>query len=151
MKREYPPASIVVGVDGSKAAVDAAVWAVDEAVDRGIPLRLVHVITRHPDAKLHSHGLDRDYLRAEGVTHQAWAAVEATGKPVKLEMAILRGKPASMLAKASRSAAMVCVGSTGSSGSEELGSTASALSRSAHCPVAVIRQHAGQAQRVGQA
>ncbi len=36
--------TVVVGVDGSKAAINAAQWAVDEAVHRDIPLRLVHVI-----------------------------------------------------------------------------------------------------------
>ena len=84
MKRAFPPASIVVGVDGSKASVEAAVWAVDEAVDRDIPLRLVNVMTRHSEVKQHSRGLDRDYAHAERITHQAWSAVEATGKPVKL-------------------------------------------------------------------
>ena len=34
---------VVVGIDGSQAAIDAATWAVDEAVSRGVPLRLVHV------------------------------------------------------------------------------------------------------------
>jgi nucleotide-binding universal stress UspA family protein len=36
--------TVVVGVDGSKAAIDAARWAVHEAVRRDIPLRLVYVI-----------------------------------------------------------------------------------------------------------
>ena len=36
--------SVVVGIDGSRAAVDAALWAVDEAVSRDIPLRLVYAI-----------------------------------------------------------------------------------------------------------
>ena len=35
---------VVVGVDGSQAALDAALWAADEAVDRSAPLRLVHAI-----------------------------------------------------------------------------------------------------------
>ena len=35
--------SVVVGIDGSQAALDAATWAVDEAVSLGVPLRLVHV------------------------------------------------------------------------------------------------------------
>lgn len=34
---------IVVGIDGSTAALKAAEWAVDEAVSRDIPLRLIHV------------------------------------------------------------------------------------------------------------
>src|ERR1700682_2721067 len=32
-----------VGIDGSRAALDAATWAVTEAVSLGVPLRLVHV------------------------------------------------------------------------------------------------------------
>ena len=35
--------SVVVGIDGSQAALDAATWAVAEAVSLGVPLRLVHV------------------------------------------------------------------------------------------------------------
>ena len=137
-----PPASIVVGVDGSKAAVRAAIWAVDEAVSRDIPLRLVHVLAPDANARNHPGRLDREYARAEHVAHGAWKAVEATGKPVKIEMEILRGEPVPMLVRASVSAAMICVGWTGRSRSAELGSTASALSRSAHCPVVVVRSRA---------
>ena len=36
--------SVVVGVNGSRAAVNAAVWAIDEALSRQLPLRLVYVI-----------------------------------------------------------------------------------------------------------
>jgi nucleotide-binding universal stress UspA family protein len=35
---------VVVGIDGSQAAIDAATWAVDEARSLNVPLRLVHVI-----------------------------------------------------------------------------------------------------------
>ena len=35
------PACVVVGVDGSRNAVTAALWAVDEALQRDVPLRLV--------------------------------------------------------------------------------------------------------------
>jgi nucleotide-binding universal stress UspA family protein len=144
MNRAFSPASIIVGIDGSKAADHAAVWAIDEAVSRDIPLRLVHVIDDHADAKLHSHDLDADYAEAEHITNRTWSAVEATGMPVKLEMEILRGAPAPMLVQASRSAAMVCVGWRSHNGSSRrnLGSTAAELSRSAHCPVAVIQLHA---------
>jgi nucleotide-binding universal stress UspA family protein len=38
--------SVVVGIDGSQAAVNAAKTAVDEAISRQIPLRLVHVVGR---------------------------------------------------------------------------------------------------------
>jgi nucleotide-binding universal stress UspA family protein len=39
MNRSFPPTSIVVGVDDSKASVRAAIWAIDEAISRDIPLR----------------------------------------------------------------------------------------------------------------
>jgi nucleotide-binding universal stress UspA family protein len=38
--------SVVVGIDGSQAAVNAAKWAVEEAISRQIPLRLVRVVGR---------------------------------------------------------------------------------------------------------
>jgi nucleotide-binding universal stress UspA family protein len=36
--------AVVVGIDGSRNALTAALWAVDEAVERDIPLRLVYAI-----------------------------------------------------------------------------------------------------------
>ena len=44
MREKPAPPSIVVGVDGSKAAIHAALWAVDEALSRDIPLRLLHAV-----------------------------------------------------------------------------------------------------------
>jgi len=38
--------SVVVGVDGLKAALNVAKWAVDEAVSRQLPVRLVYVAAR---------------------------------------------------------------------------------------------------------
>ena len=38
------PPSVVVGIDGSRSALDAALWAADEAVSRDIQLRLVYAI-----------------------------------------------------------------------------------------------------------
>lgn len=44
MSDPRPARAVVVGIDGSRAATHAALWAVDEAVNRDIPLRLVYVI-----------------------------------------------------------------------------------------------------------
>ncbi|AFE16903.1 hypothetical protein MRGA327_12485 [Mycobacterium tuberculosis RGTB327] len=44
MNQSHKPPSIVVGIDGSKPAVQAALWAVDEAASRDIPLRLLYAI-----------------------------------------------------------------------------------------------------------
>lgn len=127
--------SIVVGVDGSRPAVHAAVWAVDEAVARDVPLRVVHVVEEHLDDTGNAVTAGQAAL-ADAVT-----AITATGKPVKVETEILRGHALSSLAKASQSAAMVCVGPVGRHriASHRVGSTATALASSAHCPVAIIR------------
>ena len=102
---------IVVGIDGSKHALRAAIWAVDEAVSRDAQLLLICVID--PD----SQDLDRDYAFARDAIHKAWTAIEATAKPVKLESDILEGDPVTELVAMSRTAAMVCVGSRGTNDS----------------------------------
>jgi hypothetical protein len=67
--------------------------------------------------------------------------VEAAGKPVKVETAILQGDPAATLIAESRNAEMVCVGAVGIGRLAKalLGSTAAQLAEAAHCPVAIIR------------
>ena len=41
MRQQHVPSpSVIVGIDGSRSALNAALWAVDEAVRRDIPLRL---------------------------------------------------------------------------------------------------------------
>lgn len=45
--------SVVVGIDGSDTAIEAALWAIDEAVSRSVPLRLVCVTkAKHPSADI---------------------------------------------------------------------------------------------------
>jgi nucleotide-binding universal stress UspA family protein len=135
--------SVVVGIDGSQAAIQAAEWAVDEAVSREIPLRLVEVIPEQVEpAPLASVGNVRMELEyGETALRIATAAVEATGKPVKVETAILQGNPAATLIAESRDAEMICVGSVGIGRFARalLGSTAAELAEAAHCPVAIVR------------
>ena len=138
-----PSRSVVVGIDGSHSAIDAALWAVDEAVSRDVPLRLVYAID--PDATAGgSRDAARDLATAEVAVRYAFTAVESTDKPVKIEVEILQDRPVRALMEASRWAAMLCVGSIGTQ-TQQLragsGSTAAALASSAHCPVAVVRGH----------
>lgn len=130
--------SVVVGIDGSKAATDAAVWAIDEAVSRDIPLRLVYIVD---PVDLADTGWDHaQFACARATLYDVQRSVEATGKPVKVETEMLAGKPLAELARASRSAAMVCVGSIGTKHAlHDTGSVAMALPGLAQCPVAVIR------------
>jgi nucleotide-binding universal stress UspA family protein len=143
-----PQPAVVVGIDGSQAAIQAAEWAVDEAVSQEIPLRLVQVIPEEVEpAPLASVGNVRMELEyGQSALRIASAAVEATGKPVKVETAILQGDPAATLIAESRNAEMICVGSVGIGRFARafLGSTAAELAEAAHCPVAIIRTRQSQ-------
>ncbi|OBI46544.1 universal stress protein [Mycobacterium kyorinense] len=129
--------AVVVGVDGSRAAIQAALWAVDEAVGRDIPLRLVYVIDPADPSAADS---DRSqFASARTALYCAQRAVEATGEPVKIETETLTGKPLAKLAEESRSAAILCVGSIGTKHAcRGSGSVAAALPALAQCPVAVV-------------
>jgi nucleotide-binding universal stress UspA family protein len=140
---DTPQSSVVVGIDGSQAAIRAAEWAVDEAVGREVPLRLVEVIAERvepaPFASVGNVQMEVEY--AETALRIASAAAAAAGKPVKVETAILRGDPATALIAESRNAEMVCVGSVGIGRLAKalLGSTVAELGEAASCPVAIIR------------
>jgi nucleotide-binding universal stress UspA family protein len=145
-EKDTPQPAVVVGIDGSRAAIHAAEWAVDEAISREVPLRLVEIIPEQvepaPFASVGNVRMEVEY--GETALRIASAAVEATGKPVKVETAVLQGDPAAMLVTESRNAEMVCVGSVGIGRFARafLGSTAAELAGAAHCPVAIIRsQH----------
>ena len=123
--------TVVVGVDGSKAAINAALWAIDEAISRDVPLRLIHVV--EPKAEGIGH--------RDEVLHAAVAAVKATGRSVRVEAIARRGNVETALVEESSVASMVCVGSAGVGrvARRLLGSAAAVLATHAHCPVAVIR------------
>jgi nucleotide-binding universal stress UspA family protein len=144
MGAPYSP-SVVVGIDGSRAALDAALWAVDEAVSRDIPLRLVYAIDSTDNSDTDTEGAARKLATAELAVRYAFTAVESTEKPVKIEVEILQCHPTRALMDASRGAAMLCVGSIGLKHFTEgrVGSTAATLVERAHCPVAMIRRHGG--------
>jgi nucleotide-binding universal stress UspA family protein len=133
--------AIVVGIDGSTAAINAAQWAIDEAISRAIALRLVQVVRAEAAS---TAGGEYDHLAtqyAEAALHAARTAIQASGRPVKVDTAIRRGDVDLTLIEESCGAAMVCVGSVGIGhvASRLLGSSAVALAKHAHCPVAIIR------------
>jgi len=135
--------SIIVGIDGSQAAIAAAFWAVDEAISRAVPLHLISVIKQtHPSPDDYA----RDLAHAEKSLREAQFAVEASRKLVKIETEIPRGPAGPVLVEASRDADMVCVGSVGIAryARSILGSTAADLAEKAHCPVAVLRTNRDQ-------
>ncbi|GLP76770.1 universal stress protein [Mycobacterium antarcticum] len=136
-----PSPCVVVGIDGSRAGVTAALWAVDEAVQRDVPLRLLYAIEPSADSDEHPDVAAGRLATAELAIRYAFAAVEATDEPVKIEVEILQERPTVALLRASRTAAMLCVGAIGlrHTAMGRLGSTAAMLASSAQCPVAIIR------------
>jgi nucleotide-binding universal stress UspA family protein len=131
MRQLATPQSIVVGIDGSKAAIRAALWAVDEAVSRDAPLRLLCA----------AEGGDTEAAAPQASIRHAVNAIEAAGQPVKIETEVLPGPAIGALLRASASAVMLCVGAVGLRHFQpgRVGSTAAALAISARCPVAIVR------------
>jgi nucleotide-binding universal stress UspA family protein len=135
-----PSPSVVVGIDGSRFGVNAALWAIDEAIERDIPLRLVYVIDSHcgpTDPEVSARAL----AAADIAVRHAFVAIESTGRPVKVEVEILQGRPTDKLLEASRAAALMCVGAVGvkHATAGPIGSTAAELAGRALCPLAVVR------------
>lgn len=138
-----PSACIVVGIDGSPAAVDAALWAIEQAIDHDVPLRLVYVVDAGENAAVDPQDQARRTATAEVALRYALSAVESVQRPVKIEVEILQGSPVPTLLEAARTAAMLCIGARGLKHSTQgrIGSTAVALATSALCPVAIVRSH----------
>ena len=129
------------GVDGSDAAIDAAIWAIDEAVRRDVPLRIVHVTHIEDQRAATDDDFRLDVHYAEASVRAATAAVEATGTQVKIETEVLWGTVKTVLIDEPRNAAMICLGSVGigAIAGKLLGSTAATLAKDSRCPVAIIR------------
>ena len=95
--RERKP--IVVGIDGSSASLNAARWAVAEAVARDVPLRLIHAVRDHNTA-----------CEADPLLLTATDVIEDSGHDVSLEVRRVVGDPGEVLIAESCHAAMVCIG-----------------------------------------
>jgi nucleotide-binding universal stress UspA family protein len=118
---------VVVGVDPSPSARDAALWAADLASARGCGVELVNVASTRPGS-------------IPGWLRELADAVERDGAaPVTAE--VVRGAAFDVLLTRSHRAGMVVVGSFGLDTPAGLlvGSTALTLVARAGCPVAVIR------------
>lgn len=105
--------SVVVGVDGSEAALGAAQWAAGYAAARAIPLTLLHVTPRlelhfisdKRAEELHA-GTDGDTVLDEAAT-----AVRTRHADVEVGTEAVKGSVAHVLADAAESARLLVVGS----------------------------------------
>lgn len=138
-----PLGPVVVGVDGSRSALEAVDWAADSARWRGVPLWIVHAFLwdryqgeeRSPDEQSRKEALlstaaERAALRAPGVE----TVTKLVAEP-----------PVSGLLHAALDASMVVVGSRGRGVLAALlaGSVGSGAAAYADCPVVVVRNRVG--------
>jgi nucleotide-binding universal stress UspA family protein len=137
---------VVVGVDGSPAALDAVEVAAREAALRGVGLRLVHAFgwpSLHAPPGAAPWGPAAPGVREllDGTLGRAEQRARAAAPRLELAREVVAGEPLTVLEIESRTAALVVIGSRGLSafGSLLLGSTAVHLAAHAHCPVLVVR------------
>src|SRR6516225_7589990 len=89
--------SVVVGINGSKAAGNAGKWAIDEAPGRQMPLRLVYVTPRQGEKAGSPPSSEWELERAETALSQEECDIQSAGSPVEVETAVLSGDPAQVL------------------------------------------------------
>lgn len=141
-----PP--VVVGVDGSDAARDAAHWAAREAVSRNSPLLLLHVVRwplyaeahlAHPAAVL-GHEPLREW--GEAMVEDVRRQCLAHHPDANIEELVELGDPAEAIVRVSADAALVVIGSTGAGRLSRLflGSTAAQVLQKCEQPVVVVRE-----------
>jgi nucleotide-binding universal stress UspA family protein len=135
---------VVVGVDGSRSALQAVRWAAREADRRRAPLRLVTTVgwvgpTRF-EYPLTGAGRDpREILLHQARTHLADAVEVAPGTMPEGE--VVDGYPIPQLVAESRSAQLIAIGDRGLGGVVGLlvGSVAFGLGARGACPTVIVR------------
>ncbi len=137
--------AVVVGVDGSEQAFNAAVWALDVAARWHVPLDVVHSWSIPlPPVGLGPApvGLSDDRIRdaAQSVLDDAVGRLQATAPDVTITGSLYPGTPAAALLDAAETATLVVVGSSGLDRVTEfiLGSVTQQVVTHAACPVAVV-------------
>ncbi|WP_327000585.1 universal stress protein [Dactylosporangium sp. NBC_01737] len=141
--------TIVVGVDGSRASLEAVAWAATDALQRRCRLEVVHAFVRPTVYAPVPGPVPSPYdERVREVAEQALtkaadhARAVAPGLAVHTDLQLQQ--PAAALVAASRQAATVVVGNRGRGGFTGLllGSVGAALAAHAACPTVIVRHEA---------
>jgi nucleotide-binding universal stress UspA family protein len=149
--------TIVVGVDGSAASLEALRWAADEARLRGARLVALHAWVFVPAAPIGDPGmiaipagdlagqLEAETEAARAELADSIARVLGPEPDVEVEARLTENDAAEALVAESESADLVVVGSHGRSGLRAaiLGSVSRTVVDHAHCPVVVVRSRDG--------
>ncbi|MEN4479699.1 universal stress protein [Mycolicibacterium cosmeticum] len=136
---------IIVGIDGSAQAENAARWAVGEALRQNTALRLVYVIRTDLTGPLSADEYRQRVDGAKDALESARRVIDQHDAGVTVQSSIAEGSPSGVLLAESSDAAMICVGSSGMGrlARSVLGSTAATLAELAACPVGIIRHDEG--------
>ncbi|WP_326950140.1 universal stress protein [Amycolatopsis sp. NBC_01307] len=137
---------IIVGVDGSASALQAARWAGDEAARRHLPVRVVHAVSM--PALAYGAGVrPRDgfseVLETQGRQWlaDAEAAIRSGHPDLEIHADLATGSPVTELLEAAADARLVALGSRGLGGFSGMltGSTVVAMVARGRCPIVVVR------------
>lgn len=136
---------IVVGVDGSDTALQALIWALEEARYRQTSVRAVHVwrlpamelVAQLPPAQIQEAHEAEAHRLAQTVLEKAQAEA---GHDVDATAEAVPGMPNSVLVGMSAGAQMLVVGTRGNGPFKRavLGSVSSYCTHHAKCPVTVV-------------
>ncbi|MCZ4558733.1 universal stress protein [Rhodococcus maanshanensis] len=137
---------VVVGVDGSQSATDAAWWAAECAVARGAPLKIVTTMYV-PGSYAVPIGMppefydEQETAAKERLSAAAAHARLAAGEGLSIDTDLFTGPATATLLSQSETASMLVVGSRGLGEFTGglLGSVSSAVVGHARCPVAVVK------------
>lgn len=136
--------AVVVGVDGSEAALDAVRWAARAAARRAAPLLLVHALDltgAYSTAAAAPLRADLEQAGRADASEILEAGQEAARQmaAVEVETQVDTGSPAAALRFASRSGGLLVLGGAGGGMANTLGSVTLAVAGHAECPVVVVR------------
>lgn len=139
---------IVVGVDGSEAALGAARWAAAEAVMREAKLELVSAweVPAATYGHVYEPAVSEELSQAVkgAAKERAEAALEEARRErpqVQAEVLVAAGQPVGVLVRESEHADLLVVGSRGLGGFRGLmlGSVSQQCAQHASCPVVIVR------------
>ncbi|GAA2717030.1 universal stress protein [Actinoplanes palleronii] len=139
--------AVVVATDGTEASRAAISWATAEALRRGQPLRVVHVLDWDWSAARYEFAgelFEDERQQAEALVAGVARRARAATPELEAESDLLIGDPAAQLIIDTESAGLMVLGHRGRGGFAglRLGSVSQRVATHAHCPVAVIRDHA---------
>ena len=139
------PGSVVVGVDGSQAALNAVRWAAAEALSMQCPLSLMHTLEWPLVSYPLPAGLRTDWTQEMHEQGRRWLqeaqeAAKLTASGIQTQVHLSTGDPRERLLAEAEHARELVVGSRGLGGLTGmlLGSTSATVAQHASCPVVVV-------------